>query len=64
MPSWFPEGNQILPSDDEQRAAAKYCSQLVATNGNKPSKFPEGCIPLPGDDLDRLLIKIDILTNS
>lgn len=64
MPSWFPEGDVILPSDDEQRSAAKWCSLLIASKGNKPSKFPEGCIPLPSDDLDRLMVKIDILSNS
>lgn len=61
MPAWFPEGDTILPSDDEQRAAAKWCSQLYASVGNRSSPFPEGCQPLPSDDYDRLLIKIDIL---
>lgn len=61
MPSWMPEGDLVLPSDDELRLAAKWCSQLIAANGNKPSPFPEGCVPLPSDDFDRLMIKIDIL---
>jgi hypothetical protein len=64
MPSWMPESDVILPTDSEMRAAAKWCSLLIISNGNKASKFPEGCIPLPGDDLDRLLIKIDVLTNT
>jgi hypothetical protein len=63
MPSWMPEGDVALAGDDAMRSAAKWCSLLVSS-GNKPSPFPEGCIPMPGDDLDRLLIKIDILTNS
>lgn len=61
MPSWLPEGNVALASDDDLRLAAKWCSQLVEARGNKPSQFPEGCIPLPSDDFDRLMIKIDIL---
>lgn len=62
--SWVPEGNTVLPTDNEARAAAKWCAQLIDAKGNRPSKFPEGCIPLASDDLDRLLVKIDILSNS
>lgn len=61
MPNFFPEGDEIRPSDDEARAAAKWCSQLYASVGNRSSPFPEGCLPLPSDDFDRLMIKVNIL---
>jgi len=61
MPTWMPEGNTVLPSDDKMRTAAKWCQLLFDSVGNKPSPFPEGCAPRPSDDLNRLLQKIDIL---
>lgn len=64
MPSWMPEGDLALAGDDEMRSAAKWCSLLLGSVGNKASAFPEGCIPMPGDDLQKLLVKIDILTNT
>lgn len=63
MPSWFPEGNTPLPSDDTLRSLAKECQLLYDAIGNKPSPFPEGCLPLPGDNEARLEEKINILTS-
>lgn len=61
MPAWMPEGNVTLPSDDEMRSCAKWCSLMVASVGNRSSQYPEGCIPLPGDDEQRLEQKINRL---
>lgn len=58
MPSWMPEGNQVLPSSDEMRTLAVWLQLLVNSQGNKPSMYPEGCIPLPSDDELRLEHKI------
>lgn len=64
MPSFLPEGDLSMPSDDSLRSLAKWCSLLVASNGNKPSPYPEGCLPLPGDDEQRLTNKINILNEA
>jgi len=61
MPSWLPEGNQVLPSSDEMRTLAVWCQLLYDTVGEKPSPFPEGCAPRPGDDAERLEMKINCL---
>jgi hypothetical protein len=57
--SFFPEGNTVLSTDDEQRTAQKLNQILFDANGNVGSvPFPEGTEPKTGDDLQRSLVKI------
>jgi len=65
MPSWMPEGDVILPQDNETRTLAKWCSLLYDSNGpGGQSPFPEGNRPLPGDDDERLEKKINALFST
>jgi hypothetical protein len=65
MPSWFPEGNSALPSDDEARSLKKRNSQLFDTYGNVGAvPFPEGTEPLPQDDEARSLKKINAILKT
>lgn len=64
MPSYFPEGNTAEPFDDELRSLHKWCSLLIASNGDPgtmDSVFPEGCSPNPGDTEERLTQKINAI---
>lgn len=62
MPAWMPEGNTVLPSDNEMRTLAKWCQLLYDSSGpGDPTPFPEGNAPKPGDDDERLLKKINAL---
>ena len=61
MPSWFEEGNNPMPFDDEQRLLQKRNSQIYDIVGNRSSEFPEGCAPLSTDDEERSTKKINIL---
>lgn len=59
--TWMPEGTVVRPTDDEMRAAAKYCQLVYDSIGFVPTPYPEGPAPLPGDDLERLMKKINYM---
>lgn len=61
MPSWMPEGNQVLPSSDEMRTLAVWTQLVYNSRGERPSPFPEGTAPKPGDDDERLEKKINAM---
>lgn len=62
MPAYFPERNEVKPSDDDARTLHKWCQllyDLFAPGDTTP--FPEGNAPKPGDDEQRLKMKINAL---
>lgn len=64
MPSFFPENQVVLPSDDSLRTIAKWCQSVYDTVGNVPTIFPEGTAPKPGDSKQRLLKKINAMLGA
>lgn len=64
MPSYFPEGNEVLAGDNELRTLQKWCQKLYDSVGQRSVPFPEGTKPLAGDDEERLLKKINAMRNG
>jgi len=62
MPSWMPENNKAMPSDDKARSLKKWNQRLYELHGDQgPPYFPEGSLPLPGDSKQRSREKINAL---
>lgn len=64
MPSFLPEGDSALASDDERRLLQKWNGLLYGQAQPALTFFPEGTEPKPGDDERRSLIKINELVNN